>query len=88
MNATQTEMTLRDYGNVVLRRKWIVIAATLIATVLAVVLSAAQTPVYSSSAQVLVQSRGQDGRSDDRQANSTQMQPDLVCPSGFWHHRE
>jgi succinoglycan biosynthesis transport protein ExoP len=69
MNATQTEMTLRDYGNVVLRRKWIVIAATLIATVLAVVLSAAQTPVYSSSAQVLVQSRGQDGLSDDRQAN-------------------
>ncbi len=69
MHPDQTEMTLRDYGNVVLRRKWIVIAAALIATVLAVALSALQTPVYSSSAQVLVQPRGQDGLFEDQQVN-------------------
>lgn len=69
MNPVPAEMTLRDYGNVVLRRKWIVIAATLIATVFAVVLSAVQTPVYSSSAQVLVQPRGQDGLFENQQAN-------------------
>lgn len=69
MHPDQTEMTLRDYGMVILRRKWIVIAATLIATVLAVVLSAMQTPIYSSSAQVLVTSRGQDGLFESQQSN-------------------
>ena len=69
MQPDQAEMTLRDYGSVVLRRKWIVIASTLIATVLAVALSAVQTPVYSSSSQVLVQPRGQDGLFETQQAN-------------------
>ncbi|WP_395159657.1 polysaccharide biosynthesis tyrosine autokinase [Ilumatobacter sp.] len=57
----QAEMTLRDYARVVLRRKWVVIAAVMLTTTISVVSSAAQTPVYSSSSEVLVQPRGQDG---------------------------
>lgn len=62
-------MTLRDYAGVVVRRKWIVVAATLITTVIAVVLSALQTPIYSTDAEVLIQPRGQDGLFQDQIVN-------------------
>ena len=65
----QAEMTLRDYARVVMRRKWVVIAAVFLTTAIAVVSSAAQTPVYSSSSEVLVQTRGQDGLFADRIVN-------------------
>ena len=61
MASDSTEMTLRDYGNVIVRRKWVVILAVLLSTVIAIALTALQTPIYSASAQVLVQPRGQDG---------------------------
>jgi capsular exopolysaccharide synthesis family protein len=48
------EMTLRDYASVVWRRKWIVILPMVLTTLVAVALSAAQTPMYRASAQVLV----------------------------------
>ena len=54
-------MTLRDYGGVVRRRKWIVIVSVLLAVVVAVVLTALQTPIYESSSEVLVQPRGVGG---------------------------
>lgn len=69
MQPDVAEMTLRDYAAVVVRRKWIVIAATLIATIIAVVFSALQTPIYSASSEVLIQPRGQDGLFDDAVAN-------------------
>jgi succinoglycan biosynthesis transport protein ExoP len=59
------EMTISDYAHVVDRRKWIVIIATLLAVVTAVGLTAIQTPIYSTSSQVLVEPRGQDGFFDD-----------------------
>ncbi len=61
MTTTTAGTTLRDYGNVLRRRKWLVIASTLIAIAVAVGLSASQTPIYSTSSQVLVESRSQDG---------------------------
>lgn len=61
MTTTTTGTTLRDYGTVLRRRKWLVIASTLMAAAVAVALSAAQTPIYSTSSQVLVESRSQDG---------------------------
>ncbi len=64
MQNTSDEMTLRDYAGVVDRRKWIVITAVLIATIVALVLSALQTPIYSASADILIQPRGQDGLFD------------------------
>lgn len=63
------EMTLRDYANVVIRRKWIVVAATLLTTVIAVAMSALQSPVYSTDAEVLIQPRGQDGLFADQIQN-------------------
>lgn len=64
MTAGAGEMTLRDYGAVVMRRRRIVIMATLVAAIVAIGLTALQTPIYSASSQVLVQSRGEDGLFD------------------------
>ena len=61
MAGENVEMTLRDYGNVLARRRWIVIFAVVLTTLTAVALTALQTPIYSASAEVLVQPRGQDG---------------------------
>lgn len=61
MTAVAEVMSLRDYAGVVLRRKWVVIAAVLLSTTVAVGLTATQTPLYSASSEVLVQPRGQDG---------------------------
>jgi succinoglycan biosynthesis transport protein ExoP len=69
MDAINGEMTLRDYSAVVVQRKWVVIAAVLIAVAVAVVSSALQTPIYSADAEILVQSRGQDGLFEDRIVN-------------------
>jgi capsular exopolysaccharide synthesis family protein len=54
-------MTLRDYGNVVVRRKWLVVAPMVLTTAIAVALMVLQTPIYSTSSDVLVEPRGQDG---------------------------
>jgi capsular exopolysaccharide synthesis family protein len=62
-------MTLRDYARVVDRRKWVVILAVLLTTFTALALTALQTPIYSTSSEVLVQPRGQDGLFEDRIVN-------------------
>ena len=54
------ELTLRDYAHVVARRKWIVVAAVLVAVGGAVTLSAIQKPIYEASAQMLVITRSSD----------------------------
>jgi polysaccharide biosynthesis transport protein len=46
--------TLRDYLNVVRRRKWIIVLLTLLVPLVAVLLSARQGPVYEASAEVLL----------------------------------
>jgi non-specific protein-tyrosine kinase len=69
MTPDAPEMTLRDYAGVVARRKWVVIAAVLLSTVIAVGLTATQTPVYSASSEVLVQPRGQDGLFESQVVN-------------------
>lgn len=53
----EREMTLRDYGRVVWRRKWIVAAAVVTALLGAVGMSLLQDPIYSAEAQMLVQPR-------------------------------
>jgi non-specific protein-tyrosine kinase len=62
-------LTLRDYATIVVRRKWVVIAAVLLSTAFAVGLIAAQTPIYSASSKVLVQPRGQDGLFENQIVN-------------------
>jgi polysaccharide biosynthesis transport protein len=46
--------TLRDYVQVVRRRKWIILLTMILVPVAAVVLSLRQTPMYQSSAEVLL----------------------------------
>jgi capsular exopolysaccharide synthesis family protein len=62
-------MTLRDYASIVIRRKWIIVVATVLTVVVAVVSSVLQTPIYSSNAEVLIQPRGQDGLFEDQIVN-------------------
>ena len=50
----QEEMTLRDYGAVVKRRKWLIILPAVLVTVVAVALSLAQESRYAAEADVLV----------------------------------
>lgn len=52
----EDELDLRHYLDVVARRKWVIILATVIATAVAVGLTAQQTPLYRASAEVLLQS--------------------------------
>ncbi len=47
-------MTLRDYASIVWRRKWLVILPAILTALVAGLLSMAQTPMYRSSADVLV----------------------------------
>ena len=47
--------SLRDYARVLWRRRWIVVLVALIAPAAAVAFSLHQTPVYSSSSEVLLQ---------------------------------
>jgi polysaccharide biosynthesis transport protein len=68
MEPGDEEKTLRDYGRVVLRRKWIVLAAVVLCAAAATALAVAQTPIYASSAEVLVQPRGSDALFQDRSA--------------------
>jgi capsular exopolysaccharide synthesis family protein len=51
------DLTLRDYGRVVLRRKWIVVAAVAAALLGALVMSLLQDPIYRAEAQMLVEPR-------------------------------
>src|SRR5687768_8913395 len=53
----QREMTLRDYGRIVWRRKWIVAAAVVTALAGALALSFLQDPIYAAEAQMLVERR-------------------------------
>src|SRR5581483_10142260 len=46
--------SLRDYLNVVRRRKWIILQAVILVPLAAVLYSLQQTPVYESSATVLL----------------------------------
>lgn len=58
-------MTLRDYAGVVANRKWLVVAAVLLATFTSVLLSAIQTPIYAAESLVLLEPRGDDALFDD-----------------------
>ncbi|MEM9515309.1 MAG: Wzz/FepE/Etk N-terminal domain-containing protein, partial [Actinomycetota bacterium] len=64
-----SEASLRDYVSVFARRKFLIIVPVAVAAIVAVALSALQTPVYAASSEVLVQPRGQDALFEDQQQN-------------------
>ena len=51
------DLTLRDYGRVVRRRKWIVVIAVGTALLGALVMTLLQDPIYEAEAQMLVEPR-------------------------------
>jgi tyrosine-protein kinase len=53
----ERELTIRDYGRVVRRRKWIVVVAVAAAVGGALVMSLLQDPIYEAEAQMLVEPR-------------------------------
>lgn len=61
-----TESTLRDYARVLLRRKWLVMVAVVMAVGVAVALSLVSTKIYAATSQILAESSGgvftQDGQ--------------------------
>lgn len=52
-----SELELRDYLRVVRRRKWTILLVALLVVASAVAASATQTPIYRSSADILLQAR-------------------------------
>ncbi|MEM1333475.1 MAG: polysaccharide biosynthesis tyrosine autokinase, partial [Actinomycetota bacterium] len=65
----EAEMTLRDYWNVVVNRRIVIVVCVAVAAAVSVVASALTTPVYAASSEVLIQPRGQDGLFADGVAN-------------------
>jgi polysaccharide biosynthesis transport protein len=55
---TTAESTLRDYIRVLLRRKWLIIVAVLVAVGVSVALSLVSTKIYAASSQILAESQG------------------------------
>ncbi len=51
------DLTLRDYWRVVVRRRWIVIGAVVLAVVGSLLMSLLQDPIYEAEAQMLVEPR-------------------------------
>ena len=51
-------MELRDYLNVILARRWVIIQAVVIVTLTALVVSVLQSPVYEGEAKVLIAEKG------------------------------
>jgi succinoglycan biosynthesis transport protein ExoP len=82
MEEAEREPTLRDYGRVLRRRKWIVVLAVLSVVGVALVLTVLTTPVYEAEAQMLVQPRSTDTlfdpstgqRNDPTRALQTEIQ--------------
>ncbi len=66
MGDDETEMRARDVVSVVVRRRWLVVVAAVSAGVVSLVLTAFQTPVYEATAEVLIESAGEDGLFEDQ----------------------
>lgn len=49
------ETNLKDYWNILLRRKWIVISFCILATIVSTVLSFAMTPLYKATATIVIE---------------------------------
>ncbi|MDZ4180968.1 MAG: polysaccharide biosynthesis tyrosine autokinase [Coriobacteriia bacterium] len=52
------ELDLRDYLNVIRARKWVIIQAVVVVTLVALIVSLLQSPVYEGEAKVLISEKG------------------------------
>jgi succinoglycan biosynthesis transport protein ExoP len=78
-DAARQESTIRDYVRLLLRRKWIVLAAVVLVPVLAVVFSLRQPSLYRASAQVLLKQGSLAATLSGIQDTSVYLDPNRVA---------
>ncbi len=78
-NQTQQEFNLREYWQILVRRRWLIYTSVLVATVAAVVASFVATPIYRATCPVSIARRG--GRARQGLLRSAR------CPTGFTRSR-
>ena len=71
--------TLRDYLNVVRRRKWIILQAVVLVPVAAVLFSLNQQKLYQAEAQVLLTSQNLAAQLTNTQSTGINLQPDRIA---------
>lgn len=84
MEPEQTDMSLRDYGRVVSRRKWIVVCAVLTSVFAAVLFSSLQTSIYEADTEILIEPRDGAGLFEDRASsvNNRSIQTEIRVIEG------
>jgi polysaccharide biosynthesis transport protein len=73
--AAAGHLDLRDYLQVLRRRAWVIVGVTALCTIAALVLSLLQTPLYASSARILIQRQSP---SSGFEASNQRLNADLV----------
>src|SRR5438552_19202261 len=71
--------TLRDYLQVVRRRKWIILQAVVLVPAAAVAFSLHQQKLYQASAQVLLSSQNLAAQLTGTQSTGMNLQPDRIA---------
>src|SRR4051794_350562 len=71
--------TLRDYLNVVKRRKWIIVQAVVLVPAAAIAFSLHQQKLYEAQAQVLLSSQNLAAQLTDTQNTGVNQQPDRIA---------
>ena len=71
--------TLRDYLNVVRRRKWVILQAVVLVPLAAVLFSLHQQKLYQASAQVLLSSQNLASQLTGTQSTGINLQPDRIA---------
>lgn len=84
------ELDLRHYIDVLLRRKWAVIASVVVVVVVALALTVRQTPQYRASAEVLLRSSTAEeilGGSSNAETNQPQMRVNVATEIEYMKSR-
>jgi capsular exopolysaccharide synthesis family protein len=75
-NAASSHLELKDYLAVLRRRIWVVVACTVVCTLGALAFSLSQTPLYSSTAKILIQ---QTSPTTEFEASNSRINADLAA---------
>ena len=76
---TAHSATLRDYLQVVRRRKWIILQAVVLVPLAAVLFSLHQQKLYQASAQVLLSAQNLAAQLTNTQSTGINLQPDRIA---------
>lgn len=87
---TADELDLRHYIDVLLRRKWAVVASVIVVVVVALALTIRQTPQYRASTEVLLRETTSEqilGGSSETQTNQAQMRVNVATEIEYMKSR-